>query len=39
VNAIVVLDIFARTLDMVVHEALDKIRYLFDPYFRDPQPH
>ena len=39
VNAIVVLDIFARTLDMVVHEALDKIRYLFEPYFGDPQPH
>jgi len=39
VNAIVVLDIFARTLDMVIHEALDKIRYLFDPYFRDPQSH
>jgi hypothetical protein len=39
VNAIVVLDIFARTLDMVVHEMLDKIRYLFEPYFRDPQPH
>jgi hypothetical protein len=37
VNAIVVLDIFARTLDMIVHEALDKIRYLFDPYFRDSQ--
>lgn len=35
VNAIVVLDIYAKTLDMIIHESLEKIRYLFEPYFQN----
>jgi len=35
VNAIVVLDIYAKTVDMIIHESLDKIRYLFEPLFRN----
>jgi hypothetical protein len=35
VNAMVVLDIYAKTLDMVIYESLDRLRSLFDPYFSE----
>jgi hypothetical protein len=36
VNAIVVLDVYAKTVEMVVEGSLERIRYLFTPYFRNP---
>jgi hypothetical protein len=35
VNAIVVLDVYAKTANMVLGNSLEKIRYLFAPYFQD----
>jgi hypothetical protein len=36
-NAIVLLDLFARTLPLVIEDSLEKIRYLFSPFFQtDP---
>ena len=35
VNAIVVLDVYAKSVKMVIDNSLEKIRYLFKPYFRD----
>jgi hypothetical protein len=34
VNALIVLDVFAKTVEMVIEESLARIRHLFDPYFR-----
>jgi hypothetical protein len=34
VNAIVLLDLFAKTLPFAIEESLEKIRYLFDPFFK-----
>ena len=31
-NAIIRLDMFAKTVPMVIEEAMDEIRYLFVPY-------
>ena len=33
VNAIVVLDVYAKTVEMVIGGSLERIRYLFAPYF------
>lgn len=42
VNAVMVLDIYARTMELVIKQSLERIRYLFDPYFawarRVPDP-
>jgi len=37
VNAIVVLDVYAKTVEMVIGGSLERIRYLFAPYF-NPRP-
>jgi len=34
VNALIVLDVFAKTVEMVIEESLARIRHLFEPYFR-----
>ncbi|MFP4477739.1 MAG: DUF6901 family protein [Desulfatibacillaceae bacterium] len=34
VNALVLLDLYAKTLPFVIEESLEKIRYLFEPFFR-----
>jgi hypothetical protein len=34
VNAIIVLDVYAKTVEMVIEESLERIRNLFEPYFR-----
>jgi hypothetical protein len=36
VNAIVLLDIYAKTLPIVIEESLEEIRYLFSSYFEEP---
>ncbi|HTY57181.1 MAG TPA: hypothetical protein VMF59_00125 [Bacteroidota bacterium] len=36
VNAIVVLDVYAKTVEMVIEGSLERIRYLFAPYFQKP---
>jgi len=36
VNAIVVLDVYAKTVEMVIGRSLERIRYLFAPYFQSP---
>jgi hypothetical protein len=33
VNAVIVLDVYAKTLELVVKKALEQLRYLFEPYF------
>jgi hypothetical protein len=33
VNAIILLDIYTKAIPVVIEESLDKIRYLFSPYF------
>ncbi|MEW6510084.1 MAG: hypothetical protein AB1428_03910 [Bacteroidota bacterium] len=33
VNAIIVLDVYAKTVEMVIEESLERIKNLFDPYF------
>jgi hypothetical protein len=38
VNAIVVLDVYAKTVEMVIEGSLERIRYLFSPYFQNPPP-
>jgi hypothetical protein len=38
VNAIVVLDVYAKTVEMVIEGSLERIRYLFSPYFQDRPP-
>ncbi len=35
VNAIVVLDVYAKTVGMVIGGSLERIRYLFSPYFEN----
>jgi hypothetical protein len=35
VNAIVVLDVYAKTVEMVIEQSLDRIRGLFEPYLRE----
>jgi len=37
VNAIVVLDVYAKTVEMVIGGSLERIRYLFAPYFQPRQ--
>jgi hypothetical protein len=37
VNAIIVLDVYAKTVEMVIEESLGRIRHLFAPYFRNSQ--
>jgi hypothetical protein len=32
VNAVIVLDVYAKTLELVVKRALEQLRYLFEPY-------
>jgi hypothetical protein len=39
VNAIIVLDIYAKTLQVVIKESLERIRYLFDPFFKGVESH
>jgi hypothetical protein len=36
VNAIVVLDVYAKTAELVIGGALERIRYIFAPYFPTP---
>jgi hypothetical protein len=38
VNAIVVLDVYAKTVEMVIGGSLERIRYLFAPYFSKKPP-
>ena len=38
VNAIVVLDVYAKTVEMVIEGSLERIRYLFAPYFQNRPP-
>lgn len=38
VNAIVVLDVYAKTVGMVIDGSLERIRYLFAPYFENLPP-
>lgn len=38
VNAIVVLDVYAKTVEMVIEGSLERIRYLFLPYFQNRPP-
>lgn len=38
VNAIVVLDVYAKTVGMVIDGSLERIRYLFAPYFVNRPP-
>jgi hypothetical protein len=35
VNAIIVLDIYAKAIPVVIEESLEEIRYLFAPYFSE----
>lgn len=35
VNAIIVLDVYAKIVEMVIEESLERIKHLFAPYFRD----
>ncbi|MBL0028408.1 MAG: hypothetical protein IPO95_04765 [Rhodanobacteraceae bacterium] len=35
VNAIVLLDLFAKALPAVIEDSLADLRYMFDNYFRD----
>ncbi len=35
VNALILLDMFAKALPFVIKDTLEEIRYLFDPYFSD----
>ena len=37
VNAIVVLDVYAKTVELVIGGSLERIRYLFAPYFQPRQ--
>ena len=36
VNAIVVLDVYAKTAELVIGGSLERIRYIFAPYFQNP---
>ena len=38
VNAIVVLDVYAKTVGMVIEGSLERIRYIFAPYFQNRPP-
>ncbi len=35
VNAIIVLDVYAKTVEMVIEESLERIKHLFKPYFQN----
>jgi hypothetical protein len=38
VNAIVVLDVYAKTVELVIEGSLERIRYIFAPYFPNRPP-
>jgi len=38
INAIVMLDMYAQAVPRVIEGSLDKIRYLFDSFFEEPDP-
>jgi hypothetical protein len=37
VNALVLLDVYAKTMGEIIEESFNKIRHLFSPYFNDEQ--
>ena len=35
VNAVIILDVYAKTFELVIKKALEHLRYLFEPYFQE----
>jgi len=36
INALIVLDIFAKTLPYAIEDSIEEVRYMFAPYLRQP---